>query len=198
MDPDSPFVAGFMRIIDGFMNAVKNYGDCNVYADKIAKWSKEKLMTQWIDVAEPMRCGFTVMNHGDIWLNNMMFKFDDANNPIDVSMIDYQTPFWASPANDILYFLISSVADDIKVDQFDEFIEFYHEQLATSLKRLNYDQHIPTLAELHIDLLDKGAFGELLSASDLLNPSSFLNASNTFFSRFSLFLHHVHSLHRQV
>ena len=89
-----------------------------------------------------MRCRFQVMNHGDIWLNT--------------------GPFWASPSSDILYFLLSSVADDIKVKHFDDFIEFYHEQLTLALKALRYDQHIPTLSELHIDLLDKGGFGKIL------------------------------------
>lgn len=101
------------------------------------------------------------MNHGDMWLNNMMFKSDKENNPIDVKMIDFQVPFWSGPAPDILYFLVSSIADDIKVEHFDEFIEFYHEQLTSSLKQLKFDQHIPTLPEMYTDLLDKGAYGML-------------------------------------
>ena len=161
MPEDSPFVAGFRNMYEGFCSAVEGYGDCDLYADKIRKWDFTKLLNQWIEVATPMRCGFQVMNHGDMWLNNMMFKSDDEGNPLDVSMIDYQGPFWASPANDILYFLISSVADDIKVEYFDEFIEHYHSQLTDALKQLKYDQHIPTLAELHIDFLDKGFFGML-------------------------------------
>jgi thiamine kinase-like enzyme len=161
IDESSPFAAGFLRIIEGFIKAVDNYGDCDNYAAKIKSWNKQKLMSQYIDVSDPMRCDFVVMNHGDLWLNNMMFKFENGK-PLEVSMIDYQAPFWGSPANDILYFLLTSVQDDIKVEHFDEFIEFYHEQLSTSLKKLNYDRHIPTLAELHIDLLDKGGFGEFV------------------------------------
>jgi Ecdysteroid kinase-like family len=166
MDPsvpieESPFYNSFMKMFHGFTDAIRNYGGFEVYADKIACWDKIKIMTQYVDVAEPMRCGFQVLNHGDTWLNNMMFKSDGDNNPIDLKLIDYQMPFWASPAADILYFLISSVADDIKVDHFDDFIEFYQGELASALKKLNYDQHIPTLPEMHIDLIDKGFFGKL-------------------------------------
>lgn len=156
---DSPFLVGFRKMYDAFLDAIKSYGDCDAEAAKIAQWNFKKLSYVWLDVAEPMKCGFQVMNHGDIWLNNMMFKTDTENNPLDVIMIDFQVPFWASPSIDILYFLISTVSDDLKIDRFDDLIEFYLEELTTALKKLKYDQHIPTLSELHIDLLDKGSFG---------------------------------------
>lgn len=161
MPEDSPMVANFFRILDAFEEAVRSYGDCEIYADKIAKWSKAKFMTSFIDVAEPMRCGFQVLNHGDLWLNNMMFQSDEEGNPTEVSLLDYQMSFWASPTVDFLYFMMTSVADDIKVDHFDDFVEFYQNELAASLKKLNFDQHIPTLSEIQIDLLEKGYIGLL-------------------------------------
>jgi thiamine kinase-like enzyme len=157
---ESPFYESFMKMYAGFTDAVKNYGGFESYAEKIEKWDKNKLMTQYMDVAEPMKCGFVVMNHGDPWLNNMMFKADADNKSIDCKLIDFQMPFWASPAADLLYFLVSSVENDIKVEHFDDFIEFYHTELSSGLKKLGYDQYIPTLAELHVDLLEKGFFGE--------------------------------------
>lgn len=164
MDPsvpieESPFYNSFMKMFHGFTDAIKSYGGFDVYADKIAKWDKIKIMSQFIDVAEPMRCGFQVLNHGDTWLNNMMFKFD-GDSTIDLKLIDFQMPFWGSPVADIVYFLISSVADDIKVDNFDDFVEFYQSELALALQKVNYKKHIPTLSELHIDLLEKGPFGK--------------------------------------
>lgn len=167
---DSPFLVGFRKMLNIFIDAVRNYGDCDGIASKMDQWNFKKVTQSWLEVAEPMRCGFQVMNHGDIWLNNMMFKSDKENNPVDVSMIDFQVPFWASPAPDVLYFLISSVADDIKIDHFDDFIEFYHAQLTSALKELKFDQHIPTLSELHIDLLDKGAFGMFRNFIKIKSP----------------------------
>jgi aminoglycoside phosphotransferase (APT) family kinase protein len=154
-------IAGFERMVQAYHDAIKSFDGLEVCAEKIGKRDTKKLFTAFMDVAEPMRCGFQVLNHGDMWLNNMMFKSDEENNPLDVSMIDFQMGFWGGPASDILYFLISSVADDIKVDHFDNLIEFYHEQLSAALRKLNYDQHIPTLTEIHIDLLDKGIHGKI-------------------------------------
>lgn len=156
---DSAMMKFFLKAYEDFTNAVRGYGGCDVYADKIAKWNKKKLMSLYIGIAEPMRCGFQVLNHGDTWVNNMMFKFDEDYNPIDVSMIDYQLSFWGTPSADILYFMTTSVADDIKVAHFDDLVEFYREQLISALMKLNYGQHIPSLSELTTDLLERGSFG---------------------------------------
>ena len=162
MDLDSGFALGFMKMFRAWQLAIRNYGDCDVFADKIDKWDSSKLFTQFIDVAEPMRCGFQVLNHGDAWLNNMMFKSDEDNNPLEVCLIDFQINFWAGPGVDLWYFLSTSVADEIKVDHFDEFIKFYHDQLTNGLKKLNYDQYVPTLAEIYDDIQDKSGFGNFI------------------------------------
>lgn len=162
---DSPFIVGFKKMHAAFADSVKNYGDCDEVAAKIASWDFQKLRDVWLDVAVPMRCGFEVMNHGDIWINNMMFRSDEAGDTVAVKLIDFQIAFWASPVPDLLYFLLSSVADDIKTDHYDDLIEFYHEQLTSALKQLKYDQHIPTLSELNEDLLEKGGFGRLFSCN---------------------------------
>lgn len=161
MDEHSPFTKGLMNILQAFKEVVKSFKGCETYADKIERWNNLKYLNSWLEVAEPMRCGFQVLNHGDLWSNNVMFTVDDAKNPTNVQLIDFQTPFWASPSHDLLFFLLTSVAGDIKVDHFDDLIEFYSVKLTKDLKNLKYDQHIPTLSELHIDLLDKGSFSDL-------------------------------------
>lgn len=154
MPADSPMIKLFFNMFTMFVDAIKAYGDCDEYADKISKCDPMQFMMLFVTIADPMRCGFQVMNHGDLWINNLMFKADAEGSPIDVYMIDFQANFWGSPASDILYFLITSVEDSIKVKHFDELVQFYHVQLVDALKRLNYGLHIPTLAEFHIDLLD--------------------------------------------
>ncbi len=185
---DSPFMQGFKRMHEAFAISVKNYGDCEEVAAKIAKWDFKKLSGVWLDSAVPMRCGFQVMNHGDIWLNNMMLKSDEDNNPLDVTLIDFQVPFWASPGPDILYFLISSVADDIKIEHFDHFVEFYHKQLSEALQLLKYDEHIPTYAEVCTDLLDKAGYGKMRSTFTINN----LQCDALLFFSCSLYKSNVH------
>lgn len=160
MSKDSPIVSGFISLINSFIESVKNYGDCDEYVEKISGWNRCNISEMFLDIAAPMRNGFVVLNHGDAWMNNMMFMIDESGKPADVLMIDYQGSFWGGPSVDLLYFIISSVNDDIKTEKFDDFVEFYHQELSESLKKLEYDQPIPTLGQIHIDLLDKGFFGK--------------------------------------
>ncbi len=83
----------------------------------------------------------------------------DEGNLTDVLFIDYQLPFWGSPACDLFYLFISLIRDEDKLQNFDNLMEFYHRELVSSLKKLDYQNPIPTLAELHVDLLEKGSFG---------------------------------------
>lgn len=159
---DSPLAVNFEKLHRGFAARVRKYGGCELYADKIDRWDSHMLLNQWTEIAAPMKSGFQVLNHGDMWLNNMMFRLDDEGNPLEVSLIDYQIPYWGSPTGDLFYFLLSSVADNIKVDHFDEFVKFYHSELVDDLRRLNYDQQVPTLTELYDDMQEKGGFGLFL------------------------------------
>ena len=158
---DNPMIQSIKLDFVCFVEAIRSYGGCDEYADKIAKWDINKICSSFVDLAEPMGNGFQVLNHGDMWVNNFMLKYDSDGSPIDVKLIDYQMSFWASPAADLIYFLISSIQDDIKVDHFDELVAYYHSVLVESLNKLKYDGVIPTLEELNADILVKGHFGEI-------------------------------------
>ena len=154
-----------VNMLKAFHNAVHSWGpeykDC---ADKIQKWTPESMAEAYLFVAEPMACGLQVLNHGSVSSCKFMTKFDEENNPIDVLLTDFNISFWGSPSCDLLSFLMTSVQNNVKVDHFDDLIEHYHTELASGLKKLNYKKQIPTLVEMHADILEKGAYG----------PSSFL------------------------
>jgi hypothetical protein len=162
MGDESIFVQGPRKMIDAFVNSVSDYGNCEAYAEKVSRWDIKRVTTQWIDAAEPMQCGFQVLSHGDLWTNNTMFKVDANGKPLDVSIFDFAEMYWGSPSNDLLYFLVTSSADD--VDHFDTFVEFYYDQLTAALRKLNYSHHIPSLAEFQTDILEKSSSGEEMQA----------------------------------
>lgn len=148
---------GFKRMYNEFVDALRSYGDCDKYAEKIAAWDPKKLFSCWVTTAEPMANGFRVLSHGDAWLNNMMLRSDE-----DALLLDFQGPCWATPALDLHYFIVSSVRDDVKVIHFDDMIQFYYDELTESLKKLKYDEAIPTFEEFKVDLDEKGSMGEFL------------------------------------
>lgn len=132
--------------------------------------------------SQPTRSGFQVLNHGDL-INNMLFKNDEKGNPIDVKFIDFQLSFWGSPIADLMYFLLTSVRDEIKTAHFDELIAFYHKELIKSLKELKYCKDAPTLDVLKQDLMEKRGFSKRLRFCDIL----FLN--ECFFTVHGIFIH---------
>ncbi|KAH8417045.1 hypothetical protein KR222_001857, partial [Zaprionus bogoriensis] len=99
---------------------------------------------------------FNALIHGDCWLNNLLFKFNDQGEIDDMLFVDFQLPRFGNPSADLLNFLITSVNIDHKLRHFDYFIYFYHTQLVEHLQILDYKQRVPTLRELHMNLQKYG------------------------------------------
>lgn len=110
---------------------------------------------------------FKCLNHGDAWVNNYMFKYDEYGNPIDVLFLDFQVTFWNSPIVDLLYFFITSTNNELRANDFDKLIKFYHQNLSENLIRLGYTKTIPTLKQLHIDILQKGFYSSFCMVGTL-------------------------------
>lgn len=100
---------------------------------------------------------FNVLNHGDLWSNNIMFA--DEGGEERTLFVDLQLSKWGSPAQDLWYLITTSAALDIKIKEFDHFIYIYHTRLVECLKLLGYSKHIPTLKELHIMMIKYGKWG---------------------------------------
>ncbi|XP_058063032.1 uncharacterized protein LOC131212952 [Anopheles bellator] len=107
--------------------------------------------------------GFSVLNHGDLWVSNVMYKTDPRGTPIDVILVDYATGFFGSPAIDLSYLLFTSAANDVTVDDFDLLLQYYHSELVDALVKLKYTKRIPTLLDIQIEMLRKGHNGVMFS-----------------------------------
>lgn len=125
-----------------------------------------------INVANPDE--FNVLNHGDCWSNNIMFTHDVSGKVQQTLFVDFQICKWGTPAQDLWYVITTSVDLDIKVNEFDHFIQMYHKRLVECLKLLKYSKSIPTLKDLHIMMLKYGYWGVFTAnsvCSAILYPS---------------------------
>ncbi|XP_034484889.1 uncharacterized protein LOC117789849 [Drosophila innubila] len=105
---------------------------------------------------------FNCLNHGDLWCNNIMFSEDRT------LFVDLQVGRWGSPAQDLWYMITTSPSLDIKVKEFDHFIQIYHTRLVECLKLLKYSKSIPTLREIHVMMIKYGDWGPITMSGVLV------------------------------
>ncbi|XP_063976075.1 uncharacterized protein LOC135161964 [Diachasmimorpha longicaudata] len=89
-----------------------------------------------------------VLNHGDLWCNNIMFQYDDNRKLENLRFVDYQFSIWSSPAIDITYFLSCAPELKIKGTQDDLFLERYLTRLSSTMKRIGCTSEPPTMEQL--------------------------------------------------
>lgn len=103
-----------------------------------------------------------VLAHGDVWTNNVMFKYDpQTGRPVDVLLIDFQYSFWGSPCIDLHHFFNTSLKEPLRRDQQNSLFQFYHSIFSETLKKLDYCQNpIPSLHQFKQQVEQKRFFGE--------------------------------------
>lgn len=87
---------------------------------------------------------YKVLNHGDCWVNNMMFKYNDAGHPTDLVFVDFQMSFFSSPGIDFNYFVNTSPSNDLRKNKREQIFRSYYDSFAKVLRELKN----PRAAEL--------------------------------------------------
>ncbi|XP_014275100.1 uncharacterized protein [Halyomorpha halys] len=91
---------------------------------------------------------FTVLNHGDCWSNNIMFKYDFQKRPIAVKFLDYQLPNYNTPCVDITNLMYLSVRPAIRRANYQLLLKTYHDSLVRTLDKFGFRGKKPTLEEI--------------------------------------------------
>lgn len=80
---------------------------------------------------------YSVILHGDYNRNNVLFKYDEEGNPINVRMIDFQEVRYGTPAIDLaFYFYMNMNPDEMKGNLFEDLVKHYHTNLVIALCEL--------------------------------------------------------------
>nr|XP_033325397.1 uncharacterized protein LOC117219936 [Megalopta genalis]XP_033325408.1 uncharacterized protein LOC117219936 [Megalopta genalis] len=80
-----------------------------------------------------------VLCHGDLWANNILFKYDDDEKPVECCLIDFQLARYNPPAHDVLCFLQFTTVRQLREDHCNELFKIYHETVSAALKDANLD-----------------------------------------------------------
>lgn len=121
---------------------------------------------------------FSVLNHGDLWNNNMMFDmqsnvslqsmtkkfihsftYNELFQQPKLCFVDFQLLRLTSPVIDISYYLCTSTDSDVH-QRFNELLHIYYNELSTFLTKLGSDpQKLFTFSDLEDQFRQFGKYG---------------------------------------
>uniref|UniRef100_A0A182JLS5 CHK kinase-like domain-containing protein n=1 Tax=Anopheles atroparvus TaxID=41427 RepID=A0A182JLS5_ANOAO len=111
------------------------------------------------DLAEP----YTVLGHGDCWVNNFMFHYKNGA-PEKIVLLDWQITRYVTPVLDLVYFLFCCTDEEFRRRHYDEMLSIYHGSLSALLEKLGHNpQEVFPRTALMRQLRRFGRFGILMA-----------------------------------
>uniref|UniRef100_A0A1B6FYP0 CHK kinase-like domain-containing protein n=1 Tax=Cuerna arida TaxID=1464854 RepID=A0A1B6FYP0_9HEMI len=83
-----------------------------------------------------------VLNHGDLWLFNLFFKYNEIKEPVEVKFIDYQASRYTLPVMDLVYLIYGSAQPDVREHRQMELYNHYLVVLNGTLEELGRSERL--------------------------------------------------------
>ncbi|KAL1505628.1 hypothetical protein ABEB36_005149 [Hypothenemus hampei] len=129
VENEKPIIDQAMQIMFDKIFAIPS---CQKYRLNIEKVSKNIPMRFVSSGTEPWK----TIGHSDFWINNLMIKSENVKDPM-VKIVDFQLSNYTSYASDVIFFLLTSVRDDVQRQSLDELFKYYYDQLTTITSKAN-------------------------------------------------------------
>ncbi|KAG8223754.1 hypothetical protein J437_LFUL003119 [Ladona fulva] len=122
--------------VSAIENLVRGWG-FNAEADKIASM-KDTSVETLVEMIQDFDEESAVVNHGDFWINNLLFK-DTPEEDRKLKILDFQMPWYTSPAMDLIYLMGSSTNTEIRRKYWKTLLEeAYLSAVRNTLKKLGH------------------------------------------------------------
>ena len=157
-------------ISDALKMVKHNFPEDERYLSKL-KISGENICEKMMEIVRPKEEDepFNVITHGDLWVSNLMFHYEEeSGKPDQMKMLDFQVCRYASPALDVSYILLSSTDRNTRELYQASLLQSYHRSLCDFLIELGSDpEKIFPFAALENQLKKYARFGLWLTLFNL-------------------------------
>ncbi|XP_055633795.1 uncharacterized protein LOC129774121 [Toxorhynchites rutilus septentrionalis] len=150
----------YIPILNSYIQSLEELGYSSQILESLHSY-KGKIYTTVVEMLRLDSSKFNVLNHGDLWINNIQFADHD------LIFVDYQVGFYGTPTFDLLYFITTSASLTVRTDKFDYLIGYYHSCLVRGLEALCAETTPPTLQELQDDIEANGFLMAVISVETL-------------------------------
>ncbi|XP_058126728.1 uncharacterized protein LOC131292329 [Anopheles ziemanni] len=165
---DYPILAVFQTGLEKFLSVATGWPELEAEILPKLQALLPTFKQRIADSVKPQRSTtrFHVLNHGDLWSNNLMFRYDDGAVPREVMFVDYQLSCYGSPGFDLVYSLYNCPQADVRLTLLDDLLKVYYRSLSDVLQAANYAS-IPTFEAVRQEYEEYEFFGLVCAVSML-------------------------------
>lgn len=125
-----------VKALSALVRVIPKYQTRPDLDEVIAKFAK--VMRKIFSAVQPSQKYRNVFNHGDLWVNNVMFSYQ-GKIPVNCKFVDFQLSRYATPALDLAELIYVSSTKAFRAENLDEVLEVYCQALEDELTRADVD-----------------------------------------------------------
>lgn len=117
------------------LNALDPIKDAH-FLIKVTEFYKKEAVDTAADCIDLESTGSaSVITYGDVWQNNIMFKYNSSGKPTDVVFLDWQAVRQASPVIDIAFFIFCCTTKELRDIHYNNLLKIYYKCLSAHINR---------------------------------------------------------------
>lgn len=153
---------------NSIMEGAKEVPELEPYLERIQKVVDYSAEHPYVNRARDDEL-FSTISHSDFWVSNTMLLRDNSGKPISNKIVDLQIMTYSSAVRDLIFFLYTSVINEVLDEHYDQLIQTYYNSFIKTLKELKADT-APYSLETLLKELDKVAPSEVYHVLVMLKP----------------------------